>query len=183
MVFLLTEHDEQGAGHHQQGGERVHARGAAPGQPEPAEAVAQGTKQQLAEQQQGQGARHAQGGVEAQGRKHHCERPRQAAKPGPSRGCLRCRGTGGQPPQKPGHQAADPVGQPAREPGVGGAGQGAVLGDHQRQQQSGGEGGQGAQGLAECLAEGEAAGAAVNKRGDHGLLLGVTDEQGKLFFI
>ncbi|MGL6480221.1 hypothetical protein ACSZN0_14295, partial [Aeromonas caviae] len=50
-------------------------------------------------------------------------------------------------------------------PGVGGAGQGAVLGDHQRQQQAGSEGGQGAQGLAKCLSEGGAAGAAVNKRG------------------
>ncbi len=183
MVFLLTEHDEQGAGHHQQSGECVLPRGAAAGQPEPAEAIAQGTKQQLTEQQQGQGARHAEGGVEAQGSQHHGERPRQAAEPGPGRGRLRRRGPWGQPPQERGHQGADPVGQPAPEPGVGSASQGAVLGDHQCQQQAGGEGSQGAQGLAECLAEGGAAGAAVNKRGDHGLLLGVTGEQGKLFLI
>ena len=177
------QHDKQGAGHHQQGGERVLSRGAAAGQSEPAEAIAQGTKQQLAEQQQGQGARHAEGRVEAEGRQHHGERPRQTAEPGPGRGRLRRRGPWGEPPQEPGHQAADPVGQPAREPGVGGAGQGAVLGDHQRQQQAGNEGGQGAYGLAECLAEGGATGAAVNKRGDHGLLLGVIGEQGKLFLI
>lgn len=61
MVSLLMQHDKQGADQHQQGGERVLPRGAAASQSEPAEAIAQGPKQQLAEQQQGQGARHAEG--------------------------------------------------------------------------------------------------------------------------